>query len=142
MGVCGSWACRRLAALPSPPADQTDLQEADVNPDVFEGEGNSRLIAGPGAEMFYITSNTQDVYTATVEGGAALRDLQLFLTGLPPVALAAGEFYLTAEVQNWSDSPATGVEISLTLDANIQFVNLETPGGLATCTEVGTRRCR
>jgi hypothetical protein len=88
--------------------------------------------------MFYITSNTQDVYTATVEGGASLRDLQLFLTSSPPVALVGGESYLTAEVQNWSDSPATGVEISLTLDADIQFVNLETPGGLAACTELGT----
>jgi virginiamycin B lyase len=119
------------------PGGPDDLHEAKVAPNVFEGEGNSRLIAGPGADMFYITSNTQNVYTATVEGGATLRDLQLFLTGLSPVALAAGEFYLNAQVQNWSDSPASGVEISLTLDSDIQFVNLETPGGPAACLQVG-----
>ncbi len=129
----GAQTVGSFAITPGGPAD---LQEADLNPDVFEGEGNSRLIAGPGAEMFYITSNSQNVYTATVPGGAVLRDLQLFLTGLPTVALSAGEFLLTADVQNWSVSPATGVEITLTLDADIQFLGLQTPGGSAACLPV------
>lgn len=119
------------------PAGPDNLVEENLSQDVFEGEGNSRLIAGPGAEMVYITSNSQEVYTATVPGGTPGRDVQMFINHLPPRLLAAGEFSLQAEARNWSSSPAAGTQITLTLDNNLHYIDFQSPAPGASCTAEG-----
>ncbi len=110
------------------PAGPANLQETAITP-VFEGQGRSQLIAGPGTEMVFITSNSQEIYTASFPQ-ADLRDLQLFITSMPSVLLSGGEFELQGEVVNWSASPATGVELDLTLDSLVQFVSTDIPGAV------------
>jgi virginiamycin B lyase len=113
------------------PAGPANLEETPIQA-VFEGQGRSQMIAGPGPEMVFITMNSQDIYTATVST-VERHDLQLFLTALPPMVFAAGEFELQAEVVNWSDSPATDVQIDLALDESMQFVSADIPG--SSCSE-------
>jgi virginiamycin B lyase len=119
------------------PSGPTDLTESPIEPSVFEGEGNSRLVAGAGPEMVYITSNSQEVYTATVPGGAQLKDLQIFLNEAPKLVLGAGEFTFHAEVRNWSNSPAAGTQVTLALDSGFNFVEIQTPVAGATCASAG-----
>jgi streptogramin lyase len=120
----------RFDASASGPANLTET----AIPAVFESEGRSQITAGPGDEMAFITANSQNVFTATVPGGASERDVQVFINDLPPVLLAGGEFTVTAEIHNWSSSAATGVQIVLPLDTDIHFNRLLIPSGSAGCT--------
>jgi virginiamycin B lyase len=114
-------------------SDPANLTETAI-PAVFESEGRSQIVAGPGNEMAFITANSQNVFTATVPGGASERDVQVFINDLPPVLLAGGEFTVTAEIHNWSSSAANGVQIVLPLDTDINFNRLLIPSGSAGCT--------
>jgi virginiamycin B lyase len=111
-----------------------NLVETGLPPFDFQGQGRSQLIAGPDEYMYFTRMDEQEVYTATV-GTADLRDLQVFINHLPRYLLAAGEFKLAAEVQNWSENPATDVQIDLALDSFIEYVDIDAPG--ATCGEAG-----
>lgn len=109
----------------------SNLEETPI-PAMFEGEGRPQIIAGPGAEMHFITNNSQKVYRASAEPGQ-LVDLQVFVTELPPLILAAGEFYFQADLINWSNTAATGVEIEIPLDEGVDFVGIDQPS--ATCSQ-------
>jgi len=111
-----------------------NLVETTLPPFDFQGQGRSQLIAGPDEYMYFIRMDKQEVYTATV-GTAERRDLQVFINDMPRFLLAGGEFRLAAEVVNWSESPATNVQIDLSLDSYIGYVGIDAPG--ATCGEAG-----
>jgi hypothetical protein len=87
--------------------------------------------------MYYITLDSQNVYTATAGEAPTWRDIQVFVNHLPPQLLAGGEFEVVSEVVNWSASPATDVSMTLTLDANIQFIRADTAASTLGCTEAG-----
>jgi len=126
----------RFEASPDGPASPVEVSiEA-----MFEGEGRSQIIAGPGAEMYFIRLDSQDVYSATV-GAAPMRDLQIFINQMPESLLAAGEFEMAVEVWNWSDAPATGVEVELDPGDYIDYVSVTDPG-ISCAQNVGQVLCQ
>jgi virginiamycin B lyase len=111
-----------------------NLVETALPPFDFQGQGRSQLIAGPDDYMYFIRMDEQEIYTSTV-GTSERRDLQVFINDMPRYLLAGGEFTLAAEVVNWSVNPATDVQIDLTLDSFIEYVDIDAPG--ASCGEAG-----
>jgi hypothetical protein len=92
-------------------------------PPIFQGQGRSQIIAGPGAEMNYIRLDSPTIFKAALPGPAAWRDLQVFITHLPPTLVAGGEFELGADLVNWSLDPASPATVTLTLDEGLSFVS-------------------
>jgi len=68
------------------------------------------------------------VSQAALTGPSTLLDLQTFVTYQPPLLLASGDFYVDVLLQNWTNTPASGVKLDLTLDNNIHFMGVDTPG--------------
>lgn len=112
-----------------------NLTEEDLPAPIYAYQGRSQITAGPDNDLIFITANSSDVYRWPLGGTPALRDLQLFITHLPSQALAAGSFYIDAEIVNWTNTAATGLEITLTLDENIHFESANPPE--MTCTDQG-----
>ncbi|MFM8319581.1 MAG: hypothetical protein ACKOC5_01600 [Chloroflexota bacterium] len=111
----------------------SDLQEIAI-PAMFQGQGRAQLIAGPGAEINFIRLDSPQLYNLALPDPAALRDLQVFFTHLPPTLLAGGPFTVTVELVNWSSDPATGVKLSLQMGEGISFTSSSLP---STCSTTG-----
>ncbi len=90
---------------------------------IFQGQGRSQLIAGPGNEMHFIRLDSPSIHRAVLPDAAAWRDLQTFITHLPPNVLAGGEFKVGVDLVNWSVDAATPATATLTLDQGLSFVS-------------------
>jgi hypothetical protein len=119
-------AIQHIGRFEVTPGGPANLVETPVPP-MFEGEGRSQLIAGPGEEMYFIRLDSQGVYSATV-GSAPLRDLQIFINDMPDSLLAAGQFEMAVEVWNRSDTTAHSVEVELDLGDYIDYLDVSDPG--------------
>ncbi len=107
-----------------------DLDETALPVAIFEGEGGNQIIAGPGVEMTFITSNTQSVYQ--VRPALSLSELQAFIVDTPPFLLAGGPFTVEARVANWSKSNVEILELRFTVSDGLEFISADPTTGL-TC---------
>lgn len=101
-----------------------DFHELELNPRIFEGQGRAQLSAGPENNMIF-THNNDSILRQVMLPSSLLRDLQMIAPKIPPLVLAAGEFYLTMQVVNWSRQDANDAIIQLGLDENVQFVGID-----------------
>ena len=108
----------------NPPADQLVYEEIEIDPKIFEGEGRAQLTAGPDSNMVFTNNNNNSVYQVQLPD-AGLRDLQIVVTQMHPLVLAAGEFYIDLELINWSRQDAENVSLTLELDENIAFDEIQ-----------------
>lgn len=116
-----------------------NLVEEPLPSPIFSYQGRSQIIAGPENNLIYSLANSSQIYQSASSGGAGLRDLQVFITYQPQMLLAAGEFTIDAEIVNWTNANATGVEIDLTVDENIHYAGAEIPGGVCVEQAAGAR---
>lgn len=116
------------------------LVEVSLPTTIFEGEGGNHIIAGPGAEMAFVTSNTQLMYE--VGSVATLRrDLQVFIVDSPPFLLAGGPFTVDARLANWSDSTATDTVLTFTVSEGLEFISADSPTLTCTALDAQTMQC-
>ena len=101
-----------------------NFEEMEINPKIFEGEGRAQLVAGPDSNMLF-THNNNDTIAQIQLPDSGMRDLQIFLDKQYPQVLAAGEFYQTVELINWSLQDAEDVSLTLELDENIELVEIQ-----------------
>ncbi|MBN1148931.1 MAG: hypothetical protein JXA78_16845 [Anaerolineales bacterium] len=118
-------AIQHIGSFEVTPDGPANLVEVDIPP-MFEGEGRTQLIAGPGEEMYFIRLDSQSVYSATVEA-APLRELQTFINNMPDSLLAAGEFEMAVEIWNRSEAAATNVQVELDLSDYIDYLSVSDP---------------
>ena len=101
-----------------------NYEEMEIDPKIFEGEGRAQLMAGPDSNMVFTNNNNSTVYQVQL-ADSGLRDLQIYGTNKPPLVLAAGKFYIDLEMINWSRQDANDVSLTLELDENIAFVEIQ-----------------
>jgi len=104
-------------------AGPLNYEEMEINPKIFEGEGRAQLAAGPDSNMLF-THNNNDSISQIQLPESGMRDLQIFLDKQFPQVLASGEFYQNLELINWSRQVAEEVRLTLELDENIEFVEI------------------
>ncbi len=107
-----------------------DLVEELLPEPVYTYSGRSQIISGPDDNLVFTLANGSTVYQVPLTPGASRRDLQMVITQRPPLVLSGGEFYVDAQLVNWSNSAATDVKINLTLDEGIHFVGVDLPGAV------------
>jgi hypothetical protein len=101
-----------------------NYEEMEIDPKIFEGEGRAQLAAGPDWNMVFTNNNNDSLYQIQL-ADSGLRDLQIAVTRMHPLVLAAGEFYIELELVNWSRQDAEEVTLTLELDENIAFVEIQ-----------------
>ncbi len=107
---------------------------------VYDSQGRSQIIAGPGAEMHLINARSQKVQRVSVPDAAG-RDLQVFIHPFPAVMLMGGTFEIDIEVANWSASPASDVLIKFPLPEDVHFLRADSPR--LSCSEISVEaRCQ
>lgn len=133
----GTQAVGNFAVVNGAPADL--IEEALAAP-IYSYSGRSQMISGPDNDILFTAANSSVVSKATLAGSAVLRDLQIFITYRPPMLLAAGEFYIDTQINNWTNTTASGMTLDLTLDADIHFVSVDLVG--TSCVDSGlTVKC-
>lgn len=120
----------RLTLPPSTSSVAPPIVEATLPLDepVYESEGRSQIIAGPGAEMHLINANSQNVQRVSIpEAESPQRDLQVFIHPYPQVMLMSGPFEVTIEVVNWSSLPAQDIHLTIPLPETVSYLEAQSP---------------
>ena len=130
--LLGTKAISRLT-LPLPESGPPLLETIPLDKFVFDSQGRSQIIPGPGAAMHLVNARSQDVQRVSIPGADG-RDLQVLVHPFSPIMLMGGVFEISIEVANWSTSPATAVEIQIPLPENVTF--LEVGSSRLTCETV------
>jgi virginiamycin B lyase len=112
-----------------------DLQELPLDDPIFESEGRSQILQGPGEQIYFIKADAQNLYSVDV-GAMSLRDLQVYLKSLPPVLLAGGRFEMIVRIYNASQAAATGLQIHIEMPPDITFASASPVDG--DCAASGT----
>jgi len=97
-----------------------DLQEQPLDRPVFESQGRSQILQGPGDQIYFVKADSQNLYALEVENPVR-RDLQMYLKSLPSVLLAGGLFEMKVQVYNASQTEATGLQLHLELPPGFSF---------------------
>jgi len=116
------------------------LLETSLPTAIFEGEGGNQIIAGPGAEMAFVTSNTQLVF-GTGPMATLRRDLQAFIVDTPPFLLAGGPFTVAARLANWSSTAATDTVLTFTVSEGLEFISADSPTLTCAAVDAQTMQC-
>lgn len=122
-----------LASFEVTPAGPAHFTEIEIFPRIFEGEGRAQLIAGASSNMVFNHNNNDLLYQYQLPV-TNLRDLQIVVSYMYPLVLAAGKFPIDLEVVNWSQADAEDISLTLMLDENIHFLGLS-GYSLAACSE-------
>ena len=97
-----------------------DLQEQPLDRPVFESQGRSQILQGPGDQIYFVKADSQNLYALEVENPVR-RDLQMYLKSLPSVLLSGGLFEMKVQVYNASQTEATGLQLHLELPPGFSF---------------------